>query len=241
MRLIIARSFILGSIFFSATALHAATITSGSFYSAITNDPTLAGFAPSLFFSNIVTNQFSFTMGYGGPAAPFVPVPLACGANGLQTPCTLTAGTTYSSTWSNNTNEGLTLNLGGNTYSYQYLTAQAWSLTLNFTPTSTKTFTYQGGSVVFLANVTGTFYATDSNGNVLLNNVPLVGLAHIEVAAGQGQTPGSTVVSLGGANVAVGVGLQSFFTTATATPEPEMSLLTLGGLMAIGFLRKLRL
>ncbi len=221
--------------FLGVSLVNAATITGGSFSSIISNDPSLPS---QLIFNSIVTNQFSFSMGFGGGNAPFVPVPLNCGANGLQTPCTLSSGTTYSSTWSNLTRDGLTLAMGGNTYTYQYGTAQAWHVTLNFTPVSTVTFAFGGPNSLVMANVTGSLYATDSFGVVIVNEVPLVGLAQMGIGARQGPTTGSTTVYVGAAPGVQGSGAL-FINQGSTTPEPStFGIVGIGLAIAMGRKRR---
>ena len=119
----------------------AAAITAGAY---TVNMPPASIGTPSAFLSNFVTTDFTIVAMGSRSTEPFFPV--RCVVNDpLAASCTITAGTSYSATYTNLNQTGMTLLYNGATYtlgggSCGTCFALPWQLTLTYSPTTSFTY-----------------------------------------------------------------------------------------------------
>ena len=152
---------------------------------------------------NLSTVDLSLTMGAAQPPTdPYFPV--RCNANDpFAGPCTIPAGGSYSATYTNLTEAGMTLNYGGSTYvlgggSCANCFAVPWQLTLIYVPQSSFTYGQLNAAAVSAPYaVTGSLTVGSPSGvGFLLNNYQMTGAAIGSARLVTGP-PGSNALQLG--------------------------------------------
>ena len=154
----------------------AAQITSGN-YSGSVFSPIAAG--PSSTFLSLVTADLSLNTGSGNPSSnPFFPV-RCIPSDAFSGPCTISAGGSYSATYTNLNQTGLNLTYGGSNYVLGSGSGVPWQLTLTYTPLQSFTYGQLNAAAVSVGyGVTGSLTVANTSGiGLLLDNYLLTGTA----------------------------------------------------------------